>query len=77
MRTVSFQGAQLTASQRRNLEFQNQARQAFMSPVLVELVAETLKAVEARKEAGIKPERVWFPESEETGTPSFAEWMGY
>lgn len=77
MRVVSFQGAQLTAGQRRNLEFQNQSRQAFMSPVLAEQVAETLKAVEARKEQGIKPERIWFVEHQETGTPSIAEWMGY
>ncbi len=77
MRTVSFQGVQLTSGQRRNLDFQNQARQAFMSPALAEQVAETLKAVEARKEQGIKPERVWFVERQESGTPSIAEWMGY
>lgn len=77
MRTVSFQGGQLTAGQRRNLDFQNQVRQTFMSPVLAEQVAETLKAVEARKDQGIKPELVWVVERQESGTPSIAEWMGY
>lgn len=77
MKTVSFQGVQLTAGQRRNLQFQNQVRKAFMSPVLAEQVEQTLKAVEARKEQGIKPERVWVVERQELGTPSFAEWMGY
>lgn len=77
MKTVSLQGAQLSPGQRRNIAFQQQARQAFINPVLAEQVAETLKAVELRKEQGIKPERVWFPDRQETGTLCIAEWMGF
>jgi len=76
MRTVSFQGVQLTQGQRLRLE-QQQRVKSFMAPVLVDLVADTLKAVEVRKEQGIKPERQWFKEREEVGTLSFAEWMGF
>jgi hypothetical protein len=77
MRTVSFQGVQLSEGQRRQLAFQQQVQQTFMNPVLAEQVAQTLKAVEVRKEQGIQPERVWFVEREEVGTCSFAEWMGF
>jgi len=77
MRTVSFQGGQLTPGQRRNLEFQQRLKPAFLNPVLCQQVQETLKAVEVRKEQGIKPERVWFPEPQQTGTVSIAEWMGF
>jgi len=77
MITVSFQGLQLSASERRNLAFRQQAKQSFMNSVLTEQVAETLKAVEVRKEQGIKPERVWFEERKERGTICIAEWMGY
>ncbi len=77
MITVSFQGLQLSASERRNLAFRQQAKQSFMNSVLTEQVAETLKAVEVRKEQGVKPERVWFKEREEHGTTCIAEWMGF
>lgn len=77
MKTISFQGVQLSQGQRRQLAFQQQAQQAFMNPVLSEQVAQTLKALEVRKEQGIQPERLWFPDREETGTCSIAEWMGY
>jgi len=77
MKTVSMQGLQLSASERRNLAFRQQAKQSFMNSVLTEQVAETLKAVEVRKEQGIKPERVWFEERKERGTICIAEWMGY
>jgi hypothetical protein len=76
MKTVSFQGAQLTHGQRIRLE-QQQRVKAFMAPVLIDLVADTLKAVETRKEQGIKPERQWFVDRQESGTPSIAEWMGF
>lgn len=76
MRTVSFQGAQLTQGQRLRLE-QQQRVKAFMAPVLVDLVSDTLKAVEVRKEQGVKPERVWFVERQDTGTTCIAEWMGF
>jgi len=59
------------------LAFRQQAKQSFMNSVLTEQVAETLKAVEVRKEQGIKPERVWFEERKERGTTCIAEWMGF
>jgi len=77
MTIVSFQGIQLTAGQRRRLELEKKARASFMSPVLAGQLEKALQAVEIRKEQGTKPERIWFQERLEKGTPSFAEWMGY
>lgn len=76
MRTVSFQGAQLSPGQQRRLEQQRQV-QAFMNPVLAEQVAKTIEVLEIRKEQGAKAEKQWFLVSDTRGTPSFAEWMGY
>lgn len=74
---VSFQGSQLSQGQRRQLEFQRNTQAAFLNPVLSEQVAETIKAVEERKEHGLKAERIWFIERQETGTLCVAEWMGF
>ncbi|WP_238214275.1 hypothetical protein [Pseudomonas sp. PAGU 2196] len=76
MKTVSFQGAQLSPGQRRRLEQQRQV-QAFLSPVLAEQVSQTLAVLDIRKEQGAKAEKVWTLASETRGTPSIAEWMGY
>ncbi|WP_241153225.1 hypothetical protein, partial [Pseudomonas viridiflava] len=70
------QGIQLSAGQRRMLDQQRHVRE-FMNPVLTQLVAETLAVIEVRKEQGAKPERIWFLDRQEKGTPSMAEWMGY
>ncbi|WP_071550139.1 hypothetical protein [Pseudomonas frederiksbergensis] len=77
MRTVSLQGIQLTSGQRRRLAEQQQVRTSFINPVLAQQVEQTLKAVEARKEQGVKPERIWFVERQEIGTTCVAEWMGF
>ena len=77
MKTVSFQGTQLTAGQRRNMAFQQQVRTSFLSAPLQQTVEDTLAAVELRKEQGVKPERVWFVDRQETGTTCIAEWMGF
>lgn len=77
MRTVSFQGVQLTSGQQRRLAEQNQVRGSFINPILAQQVDQALIAVEARKEQGIKPERLWFVERQETGTTCVAEWMGF
>lgn len=77
MRTVSFQGTQLTSGQQRRLVEQQQVRSFFINPVLAQQVEQTLKAIEARKEQGVKPERIWTLERQETGTTSVAEWMGF
>jgi len=74
---VSFQGSQVSPGQRRQLEFQRKTKAAFINPVLADQIAETIKAIEARKEQGIKPESIWVFDYQETGTFSAAEWMGY
>lgn len=78
MRTVSFQGVQLSPGQRRMLELQRHAK-SFMSPVLEQQVVQALAVLEVRKEQGIKPEKQWFHSREDSwsGTVSVAEWMGY
>lgn len=76
MRTVSFQGAQLTSGQKRRLAEQ-QVQNSFINPILAQQVEQTLRVVEARKEQGVKPERIWFVERQETGTTCIAEWMGF
>ncbi|MCF5550416.1 hypothetical protein GIV71_07820 [Pseudomonas syringae] len=78
MRTVSFQGVQLTSGQKLRLQQQLQVRQ-FMNPVLTQQVSETLPVIEVRKEQGVKPEKIWFHDRESSwqGTISVAEWMGY
>ncbi len=76
MRTVSMQGLQLSSGQRRQIEQRQQVR-AFINPVLAQSVDDTIKAIESRKQQGLKPERVWFVDRQESGTLSIAEWMGY
>jgi hypothetical protein len=77
MKTVSFQGTQLSAGQRRNLAFQQQTRTAFLNPILAETVEKSLAETDRRKEQGVKPERIWFVDRQEKGTACIAEWMGY
>ena len=76
MKTVSFQGTQLTAGQKLRLQ-QQQHVKAFMNPVLADQVATTLAVIELRKEQGAKPEQIWFKDYESHGTVSMAEYMGY
>ncbi len=72
MRTVSFQGATLSASERRSLELRKRAMAAVSQTVLQQQVAATLNALEQHKEQGGKPERVWTTVTNEKGTP----WVG-
>ncbi|MEF9673184.1 hypothetical protein QNM99_17205 [Pseudomonas sp. PCH446] len=53
MKTVSMQGLQLSANDRRNLAFRHQVKQSFMNSVLADQVADTLKAIEVRKEQAL------------------------
>ncbi|MDY0833557.1 hypothetical protein [Pseudomonas sp. SED1] len=76
MRTVDFQGTQLSSGQRRRLADQKRLT-ASMPNVIAQQVAETLQSLEKRKEQGVKPERIWFVERQETGTTSIVEWMGF
>lgn len=77
MRTVSFQGVQLSASQRRTMAMQQQVRASFLNLTLQTMVDDTFAALDQRKEQGVKPERQWFFDREERGTSCVAEWMGY
>ncbi|MBK57302.1 MAG: hypothetical protein CML01_00500 [Pseudomonas sp.] len=80
MRTVSFQGTQLSKSQRDRLAFQQQTRAGFLNNHLQQQVDETLAALQARKEQGtppVKPERKWFLEYQAKGTPCVAELFGF
>ncbi len=72
MRTVSFQGATLSASERRSLELRQRAMAAVSQSVLQQQVAATLQALERHKGQGGKPEKVWSTISNEKGTP----WVG-
>jgi len=76
MRTVSFQGTQLTSGQRRRLHEQQQVR-AFVNPILQQQVNDTLAAIDSRKQLGTKPERQWFLDRQERGTPCVAEFFGF
>jgi len=76
MKTVSFQGLSLSAAQRRQVELRSRMRPVDTS-VLRAQVEETLAAVNLRKEQGVKPDQQYFHVSNESGTPSVAEWMGY
>lgn len=76
MKTVSFQGAQLTPGQRYRLEQQRHV-QSMLNPVLADQVAQTIAVLEVRKEQGTKPEKQWFTVCDSRGTVSIAEWMGY
>lgn len=76
MRTVDFQGTQLSSGQRRRLADQKRVT-ASMSNVIAQQVAETLQLLEKRKEQGVKIESIWTVERQETGTICVAEWMGF
>lgn len=77
MALVSFQGTSLTRGQRERQSQQQALRASFINPVLSQSIDDTLRALEVRKEQGVKPERIWFPDRQEHGTISIAEWMGY
>jgi hypothetical protein len=77
MRTVSFQGGQLTRSQRERLEQSRRVQQSVNTTVLQRQVAETLAAAQQRKDQGTKPERQWFVVINERGTPCVADAFGF
>ncbi len=68
LRTVSFQGTQLTAGQRARLEVEQRTR-AFMNSTLHQQVTETLAALDSGKHQAHRPERQWFLDRQERGTP--------
>jgi len=78
MRTVSFQGSQLTAGDRRRLaERQQVAASTFLNPVLQNQLQVAIDRLEERKEQGVKPEKFWFVERNESGTPFLGQPFGY
>lgn len=77
MRTVSFQGATLSASERRSLELRQRAIAAVSQTVLQQQVAVTLQALDQHKEQGGKPEKVWSTISNEKGTPFLGDVFGW
>ncbi|MBG5756361.1 hypothetical protein I5E65_25690 [Pseudomonas aeruginosa] len=72
MRTISFQGDGLSASQYRSIQLRQQVRAAVNQSVLQQQVAATLQALEQHKEQGDRLERVWTTVTTEKGTP----WVG-
>jgi len=76
-RTVSFQGTQLSAGQRRQIAFQQQAKASFLGAHLQQMLDDSFAELERRKEQGAKPERVWFVERNEKGTPWLGDVFGY
>lgn len=76
MRTVDFQGTQLSSGQRRRLADQKKVI-ASMTNVIAQQVSETLQLLEKRKEQGVKVEPIWSLERQESGTICVAEWMGF
>ncbi|EPH2640526.1 hypothetical protein [Pseudomonas aeruginosa] len=77
MRTVSFQGDGLSASQYRTIQLRQQVRAAVNQSVLQQQVAATLQALEQHKEQGGKPERVWTTVTNEKGTPFLGDVFGW
>ncbi len=76
MINVSFQGMQLTAGQRRQLELKARLKPAFFNDVLEQTVNDTLAAVASPSLVPYVPEKKWTKVSGEHGTVSVAEWMG-
>lgn len=77
MRTVSLQGTQLSASERRSIELRRQVQASFINPVLQAQVDQINTQLDQRKEQGAKPERVWFVEVSEKGTPWLGDVFGF
>ncbi|ELX9571147.1 TPA: hypothetical protein VDT85_005876 [Pseudomonas aeruginosa] len=77
MRTVSFQGDGLSASQYRSIQLRQQVRAAVNQSVLQQQVAATLQALDQHKEQGGKPERVWTTVTNEKGTPFLGDVFGW
>lgn len=75
MRTVSFQGDGLSASQYRSIQLRQQVRAAVNQSVLQQQVAATLNALEQHKEQGGKPEKSTI--SNEKGTPFLGDVFGW
>ena len=76
MKTVSYQGKTLSASQRRRLQLEAHVRLLTSSP-LREQVNETLISMEKQKSDGVRHEPINKLVESKKGTVSVADWMGY
>lgn len=76
MKKFTVDHTQLSVNQRRILDQQNLVR-SMIKPVLAEQIAQTMALLDSRKEQGAKPETIWTPDRQESGTLCIAEWMGY
>ncbi len=74
MKTVSFQGTQLSASQKRTMHRQ---QTVFINHHLASAVDSALDATEERKAAGVKPARLWTVERQERGTPYLGDTFNF
>ena len=77
MRTVSLQGQQISSGMRARLAQQQQLRASFFSDHLTQMVDQGLAAVDARKEQGARPEKLWSTEFNQSGTPFLGDVFGY
>lgn len=77
MRTVSFQGTSLSASERRSIELRRQVQASFINPVLQAQVDQTFELLDQRKEQGAKPEKIWFHDYQTKGTPFLGDVFRY
>ena len=78
MKTVSFQGTQLSASERRRLAMQQQAK-PFLNTHLAQQVEQTLEAVEKLREEGTQGENPnrFRHDTTSRGTPFLGDVFGY
>ncbi|MCY1278773.1 hypothetical protein D9M68_226380 [compost metagenome] len=79
MKTVSFQGTQLSAGQRRQLAFQQQAQQAFLNSVLQQQMVEAEARLRAYQDAGGRGENPnkFKLEHQSKGTPWLGDVFGF
>jgi hypothetical protein len=79
VRTVSFQGAQLTAGQRRTLEQQKRLKPAFLGDHLQQMLDDTFAKLEALKAQDAVPENPnkYSHDYSRKGTPWLGDVFGY
>lgn len=78
MKQVSFQGPRLTASDRAQLARRAElSRSLFLNATLTNQVNQTIAVLELRKEQGSKPEKIWFLDRLEKGTPFVGDAFGF
>lgn len=77
LRTVSFKGTALSASDRQTMALRERVRATLINPTLQAQVDETLAKLDQRKEQGAKPERVWSLDYTEKCTPWLGDVFGF